>query len=183
MNATERSLSACAGSLRQVHYMLILLMKAYGSSFVCYASLPHESLVFDQITTQKATSKVLKNGMQLFRVHRRWFISRLTKNKLIHILYGNMQPNRKGSSKGKKGAERDLVTDPDEAFCLEISSSLPEAAMIRTQPRLFDADWTVPCRNAFELSSEEGVAIANKNQVPAILRVGYTRNRVAILTF
>ena len=54
--------------------------------------------------------------------------------------------------------------------------------MIRTQPRLFDADWTVPCRNAFELSSE-GVAIANKNQVPAILRVGYTRNRVAILTF
>ena len=127
--------------------------------------------VFDQITTQKATSKVLKNGMQLFRVHRRWFISRLTENKLIHILYGNMQPNRKGSSKGKKGAERDLVTDPDEAFRLEISSSLPEAAMIWTQPGLFDADWTVPCRNAFELSSEEGVAIANKNQVPAILRV------------
>ena len=165
------------------HYLMLLLMKAYGSSFVCCARQPHDSFASDQITTQKATCKVLKYGTQLFRVHRRWFINRLTQNKLTHILYGNMQSNRKGSSKGKKGADRDSVIDPDEAFRLEISSSLPEAAMIRTQPRLFDADWNVPCRNALELSSDEEVAIANKTQVPAILRrVGYTRNRVAILT-
>jgi hypothetical protein len=95
----------------------------------------------------------------------------------------NSASGRKGGSKGKKGVGKEPIHDEEEMFRIDIRNSMPEAAIMRSQPTLYAEDWNVPIRNALELSNVDGIAIVQKAQIAQTLRrVGYTRNAVAMLT-
>ena len=83
----------------------------------------------------------------------------------------------------RKGVGKEPIHDEEEMFRIDIRNSMPEAAIMRSQPTLYAEDWNVPIRNALELSNVDGIAIVQKAQIAQTLRrVGYTRNAVAMLT-
>lgn len=167
--------------LQVLRTVLLQLMKSYGCSFGHTVSL--DSLVLETLMTQKAVSAFFAAyASQMRKESYSWTISRFCRNKLAHSLHGNTL-SRKGMGKGKKGAGKDIFIDEEELFRQEIKSALPEQAILRMQPVLFESDWNVPIRTSFELSSSPGIAIVMKSQVPNVLRqVGYTQNSVAMVT-
>ena len=103
---------------------------------------------------------------------------------MMHILNENAVKGSqgKGYGKGKKAAQIDVI-DEEEAFKQEIRNALPEAAVLRMMPQLFPDDWSVPVRNPFDMGPSEGVSLVQRSQISMVLKkVGYTHNKVAILT-
>ena len=162
-------------------WIVLLLLLSFGASF---ASMNFTHDVASILRTQSAVSRFFAVCSWTMRQNSSWSISRLVRNKMMHILNENAVKGSqgKGYGKGKKAAQIDVI-DEEEAFKQEIRNALPEAAVLRMMPQLFPDDWSVPVRNPFDMGPSEGVSLVQRSQISMVLKkVGYTHNKVAILT-
>ena len=158
--------------------------------FLCpFASCPakiHPTDINLCVTRFTLSSRISGNIVRSLNASYRWFLSKITCNKKMHAMNGNMVPqfnvNRKGKGKGLQKGKSQVEQD-EISFQNDIRSSLPAAAVQRMQPQLFPSDWSVPTRFPQDMQSQPGVALVPKQMVAQVLRnIGYCRQPIAILT-
>ena len=135
-----------------------------------------------------------------------WYLASSLRNRLMHIVYGNMGQGRKGKgkgagkgeAKGKGKAGSDVRSDavapsatssvltPSASTVYDVSadvrSVLPQAAILRAQSQLVQDEWSVPVFSHQTLSSRGGVSAVPVDHIAEVIqRVGFTSNPVAIL--
>ena len=103
-----------------------------------------------------------------------WCLSRAVRNRLATCFRGKEAKARKDLEKTSRWGRNVQIGS---------QNSIPDAAVIRMQLRLFEGDWKVPIRTSIELSSADGIAIVTEPQQANVLRqVGYTRTSPGIIT-
>ena len=176
-------------ALQIARWVFLLLLLSFGASFV-YRNSAHD--VVDAICTQPAVSRFFATYSSKMRRYSSWSISRLVRNKIQRSMDGNVMKRMKGTQgkghgKSKKGMQVAAI-DEEQLFKQEIRNALPQAVFLRMMPQFYPEDWTVPVRNPFDMSATEGVSLrqtvsgATPARFMVLEQVGYTHNRVAILT-
>lgn len=117
-----------------------------------------------------------------------WHVSNIDRNKAVRIRNGN----GKGKGKGKKGKaevvqppvvpETSSAMDPAAEIREAVSAALPEAARLRSQSMLIQAEWDVPICPWQSLGKQDGIALVPRRELATVIsRVGFTAHKVAIL--
>ena len=107
------------------------------------------------------------------------FLCRRDRNRLMHAMTGNGK-GAKGQAKGR--GKHEVVVDPEVEFASAVRRALPEAAKVRMQPRLVQAEWDSPIRSWQDLGPSGGVAVVAKENLPLVLeKVGYSSRPTAAL--
>ena len=110
-----------------------------------------------------------------------WFPSREVLNRHAHYIHGNGK-GRKSKGKPQQPPTSGAGEVDEIEFLRDVRDSLPEAAAIRAQPRLLEAEWTAPPVAWQNLSASGGVSLCPRQSIPFVLRsVGYTAIPTAIL--
>jgi hypothetical protein len=144
------------------------------------------------LSMQKLNDGIYGNNNWLFQFcpcHHRvarnsWTLSRRSRNRAMHALFGNGAPSGKGArGKGKAQAKQEIAEmDPEAEFARLMREAIPEAARIRSQPQLLQEEWDQPTKNWQHLDGTGGVAICPKDALPSVLtKVGFTSRACAVV--
>lgn len=109
----------------------------------------------------------------------------------MHATYGNGGPPKgkgRGKSAGKASGKQSqpvvetLQTDTLESISAQVARVLPQAAVLRAQSELLQAEWDAEVKTHQSIDSRGGISLVPKSEIPSVVqRIAYTTHPTAIL--
>ena len=120
-------------------------------------------------------------------------ISRRSRNRLMHYLNGNGGGKSKGKGRGKTAGPTaapheqqthvvpsTTAADPDADLRQQVQMVVPDAARLRAQTTLLDAEWSVPVVPWQALAKDNAIAVVPKSFLPEVIKkVGFSGKSIA----